>query len=173
VAIYDNRDSQSGDHTSRDAAGRDIVHQGADASQVLAFLRSYVFEADQRRETAIKELHRELRLSRGDTVIVSDVLRTVRDRVDDLIVDRDVDKLDREDRQSALDGILAAHKQEIAALRAEQRRTRRVLFWFGVGIIAALAVAAWLTYDRLAALALARYWLGGGAALAYHLWRGR
>jgi hypothetical protein len=165
VAIYDNRDSQSGDHTSRDTAGRDI-HQGADADKVLNFLREYVFEADQRRETAIKELHRELRLSRGDTVIVSDVLRTVRDRVDDLIVDRDVDKLEREDRQSELDAALAA-------IREEQRRTRRVLFWFGIGIIVALVVAGWLTYDRLAAMALLRYWIGGGAAALAYLWRGR
>ena len=173
MAIYDNRDSQSGDHTSRDAAGRDIVHQGADATRVLDFLRSYVFDADQRRETAIKDLHHELRLSRGDTVIVSDVLRTVRDRVDDLIVDRDVDKLEREDRQLALDRILEAQKQEIAALRAEQRRTRRVLFWFGIGILVALAVAAWLAADRFAALALLRLWTGGAAALAYGLLRGR
>ena len=93
-------------------------------------------------------------------------LRTVRDRVDDLIVDRDVDKLEREDRQAALDATLAS-------LREEQRRMRRVLFWFGIAILVALLVGGWLVWDRYAALALLRYWVGGGAALAWGLLRGR
>jgi hypothetical protein len=164
VAVHDNRNSQSGDHTSRDAAGRDITHQGADATEVLSFLKEYVFAADQRTETTIKEMHRELRLSRGDMVIIGDALRTVRDRVDDLIVDRDVDKLEREDRQAELDA-------KLAQISAEQRRARRVLFWFAAGILIAFLVEAWLLYDRYTALSVLRYWTGGG--LAWALWRGR
>jgi hypothetical protein len=175
-ALIDNQGAQTGDQTSRDLAGRDI-HQGADANSVLDFLRSYVFEADQRRETALKELNREIRLSRDDMVIIGDALRTVRDRVDDLIVDRDVDKLDREDRQGVLDEALKALRDEQERLRllveACSARNRRALIWITIGLIVALLIAGWVAYDRYSAFAMVRVWTGGGAALAWAFLRGR
>jgi hypothetical protein len=166
-ALIDNQGAQTGDQTSRDLAGRDI-HQGADANSVLDF---------QRRETALKELNREIRLSRDDMVIIGDALRTVRDRVDDLIVDRDVDKLDREDRQGVLDEALKALRDEQERLRllveARSARNRRALIWITIGLIVALLIAGWVAYDRYSAFAMVRVWTGGGAALAWAFLRGR
>jgi hypothetical protein len=175
-ALIDNTGAQTGDQSYRDTAGRDI-HQGADPTAVLDFLRDYVFAADQRRETAHKELSREVRLSRDDMAIMGDALRTVRDRVDDLIVDRDVDKLEREDRQGELDRVLKALRDEQERLRlsveARSARNRRILFWFAIGLLVALLIGGWLAYDRYTGLALVRVWTGGGAALLYALARGR
>jgi hypothetical protein len=158
--------NQGGDQSYGSVAGRDIHNQGADANAVLDFLRRYVFEADQRRETALKELNREIRLSRDDMAIMGDALRTVRDRVDDIIVNSDADKLDREDRQGELD-------RALAALREEQRRMRRVLFWGGVALLVALLVGAWLLVDRFTALAMLRVWAGAGVGVAWAILRGR
>jgi hypothetical protein len=174
--IHKGEGNQGGDEQYENVAGRDINH-GADATAVLDFLRSYVFAADQRRETAHKELSREVRLSRDDMAIMGDALRTVRDRVDDLIVDRDVDKLDREDRQGELDKALKALRDEQERLRlaveARSARNRRIFLWFAIGIVVALLVAGWVAWDRYAALAMVRLWAGGGAALAWALLRGR
>lgn len=151
--VVDQRGAQTGDQSYRDVAGRDVHHEdnrvGADANQVLDFLRTYVFHADQARETAIKELKRdlthELRLVRGDVAIQSDALRTVRDRVDRMADDRERERLERQRRQTALDLRLLG----LAAL-----------------IVVVFVLLAWLLYDRYAAATVLRYWIGGGMALA-------
>jgi hypothetical protein len=172
-ALIDNQGAQTGDQSVENLAGRDI-HQGASPDKVLSFLEKYVFEADQRRETALKELSRDVRLSRDDMAIMGDALRTVRDRVDDLIVDRDVDKLDREDRQAQVDAERDAQRAEIARLAKQIEDQRLALFWCGVALVVALIIGGWLLYDRYAALALVRVWTGGSASLlAHYLVRGR
>lgn len=143
MALHDNRGSQSGDHTSRDNAGRDI-YQGADPNAVLDFFRRYLFEADQERNTAIKELRRELERLRDDVHIVSDALRTLRERVDDILDDRDRDRLERQRRQLALDLRLAA----LALL-----------------IVAVALALALLYHDTYALAAFGRYLIGAGLSL--------
>lgn len=83
-AVLDFSRGQTGDVATGDNAGGNITH-GADPAEVLAFLREYVFAVDQKRETANKELGRQLAYARGDMGILSDAVRAVRDQVDDLV----------------------------------------------------------------------------------------
>lgn len=122
--------AQLGD-TKIDAAGRDqhtttnTTHQGADATEVLLFLKEYLFKADQQRETVLKDV-------RGELGLLSDSLRGLRNQVNDLATDADKDK---EDAASRL----------LAELR-ERRHQRRVQNWWLGTITAAVAVMAigWL-----------------------------
>jgi hypothetical protein len=64
VAVYDNRGSQSGDHTTRDAAGRDITNLGADANRVLELLRIQIDKDAQFRKlytSALTKLGEQIR----------------------------------------------------------------------------------------------------------------
>lgn len=106
MSVYDASGSQSGDHHIGQV-GQTITNQGASPDRVLDFLRSYVFEADQRRETAIKELRDEASRLREDMHIVSDAVRSVRRRVDDIIDEAERDQQARVTRQRALDMWLA------------------------------------------------------------------
>lgn len=163
--------AQLGDVRARDAAGGDIVHAGADPDGVLSFFREYVFSADQRRETAIKDVSHELGMVRGDMGVITDALRALRDRAND-------EDRERESRRGELDATLGELTEALTALADDQaivRRDQRRLFLAILGLAAlwlvGLAVLALLIYDRYAALALLRYWLGAGAALALALRR--
>lgn len=136
--LHDHSNSQSGDHESRDNAGRDIHHQGADADKVLDFLRSYVVEANQTRETAIKEAKHELVNVQRDFVIVTDSLRTLRERLDKLVEAGERDALNRTIRQGEAD-----------------MYWRLILVWLVILSIIVLA-EAWLLRQPDAALGLAR-----------------
>jgi hypothetical protein len=145
VAIYD---SQSGDHTSRDAAGRDITHIGIDGDTLLRHLDG----ERQSRDAMVDALERVW--GRLDAM---DVSARKADR--DAALERGIDFEARIKRQYELD-------RQLAILRR----------WLGgltIAVAVALAVALALAWDRLAALALLRIWLGGGAALAWALVRGR
>lgn len=146
MALHDNRNSQSGDHTSRDAAGRDI-HQGADADAVLRFLRDYVFAADQRTETTIKELRRELARVRDDIGIIRDAVHALRERVDDITDAAARDRIERGHRQLALDVRLAG----LALL-----------------IIIVSVLLALLWHDTYSLAVALRYLAGAGMALLSH-----
>jgi hypothetical protein len=103
VGTIDNSGGQTGDQHIGQAAGGDIHNVGADADGVLSFLREYVFRADQNREMAIKELRRDLERARQDREILSDAVRTIRDRVDYLVAERARDMADRHARQRRQD----------------------------------------------------------------------
>lgn len=120
------------------AAGRDLT-QGANADAVLEFLRDYVFEADQQRETTIKNVGNELRRTRDEVAIVSDAVRSVRDRMDD-------DDHDRRQRQAQLDAALSE-------LHRGQRIARRWLAGITAVLAVAAAVVAWLLWRELGLLA--------------------
>ena len=141
-SVLDFSRGQTGDVATGDNAGGNITH-GADATEVLAFLREYVFKADQARETAIKELARELVYARGDMGILSDAVRAVRDQVDDLVNAAQLDAKERPARQLALD-----HQLTIA---------RRWLAGLTIALLVALAVVALLALDRYVLIA-ARAW---------------
>jgi hypothetical protein len=145
-------DNQSGDHTSRDAAGRDI-HQGADATAVLKFLQAYVFEADQRREVGIKDLAHELVLTRGDMGILSDAVRSLRDR-------NEADARQRLDRQNDLDTHLAEFGEALEAqaidmgeLRRGQRIARHWLAALTLAVLGAAVIIAALILREAGVLA--------------------
>ncbi len=152
--------AQLADVSTRDSAGGNITH-GADPillaralGEMQQFLRDYTFNVDQGRETALKEIRHELKLLRGDRDVLTGTLNTLRDRVDDLVNDRERERVERRERQAVLN------------------------WWLG-GIclcIAFLAGAvAWLAWRAVAppvdAAALLRLALGGGAALFAHLRR--
>lgn len=134
------------------AAGRDVRH-GADADAVLGFLREYVFAADQQRETAIKAVAQQLARNRDDMGIVTDAVRSVRDRLN---ADDDA----RVRRQRELDHALAtlgesleAQDIALAELRRGQRIARRWIAALTLALAVALAVVAWLVWREAAALA--------------------
>lgn len=134
-SVLDLSRSQAGDVSTRDAAGRDI-YQGADADAVLSFLRAYVFEADQRRETALKELGHELKRVRGDMQIITEALRGVRDQVNDDARERHRRQAELDDALAAINTTAARHAAELAALRRASIAGGLVL----LGIIAILAI---------------------------------
>ena len=151
-----------------DAAGGNINH-GADATAVLEFLRAYVFEADQRREVGIKAVATEIQRARGDMGIISDAVRSLRDRAD-------ADARQRHERQGELDAALGEFAEALEAQAADMAALRRGQYRLAWAIVAlvvlwllGLFVLALLIYDRYAAEAMLRAWLGAGAALA--LWR--
>jgi gas vesicle protein len=142
--VVDHGSSQSGEQHYGAVAGGDITHQGADFGQVLAFLKEYTFESDQRRETTIKEVRAELtaireqfekreRYATGEARIASEALTTVRgqlgrieDRVQDLMTDQ------AEEKQARIVG------QEARA--AMDARIARRLLWHSIiiGVLAAV-----------------------------------
>ena len=142
-AVLDFSRSQTGGVTTGDNAGNNITH-GADPAEVLAFLRDYVFKADQERETANKELARQLVYTRGDMGILSDAVRAVRDQVDDLVNAAEADARQRPARQAELDRQLGINRRWLAALT--------------VGFVAAFVVLALLAYDRYVFVSVARAW---------------
>lgn len=156
--IYNAPEQQVGEQQNT-VAGRDIS-QGANANAVLEFLRDYVFEADQQRETTIKDVGRELRRTREDVAIVSDAVRSVRDRMDD-------DDHARVGRQASLDAALAE-------LHQGQRIARRWLAGLTAALVVAALVVAWLAwrelYPPVNVVALLRLALGGALALVAQ-WR--
>jgi hypothetical protein len=148
------------------AAGGNINH-GADATEVLAFLREYVTKSDQQRETVLKTISRELAHTRLDSGIISDAVRSVRDRLDD-------DDRDRARRQAELDGALTSLGETLEAqdiVLAALRRAQYRLAWAVVALallwLLGFLALALLIYDRYAALSLLRAWLGAGLALAF------
>ncbi len=142
-AVLDFSRGQTGDVATGDNAGGNITH-GADATEVLNFLREYVFEADQKRETANKELARQLAYARGDMGILSDAVRAVRDQVDDLVNAAEADAAQRPARQLALDHQLAVARRWLAGLT--------------IALLVALAVVALLVLDRYVFIGVARAW---------------
>jgi len=142
-SVLDFSRSQTGGVTTGDNAGNNITH-GADATEVLAFLREYVFKADQARETAIKDLARELVYTRGDMGILSDAVRAVRDQVDDLVNATEADARQRPARQAELDHQLAVARRWLAGLT--------------IALLVALAVVAVLVLDRYVFIGVARAW---------------
>jgi len=142
-SVLDFSRGQTGDVATGDNAGGNITH-GADATEVLAFLRSYVFEADQKRETAIKDLARELVYTRGDMGILSDAVRAVRDQVDDLVNAAEADARQRPARQAELDRQLTIARRWLAGLT--------------IALLVALAVVAVLVLDRYVFVSVARAW---------------
>lgn len=159
--------AQIGDVSATGNAGGSIYHGANPAPMVDAlvqslastqqFFREYVHAADQTREKAIKEAAQELRHTRDELRIYSDALGTVRDRLDDVVNERERDLVERRARQ-------------------------RVLNWWLAGITASIALLAlavsWLAWRELlppidpAALArLARLWLGGGLTIFFQLRR--
>lgn len=136
-ATYAAPDQQVGEQQNTVAGGD--INQGANADAVLEFLRDYVFEADQQRETTIKNVGNELRRTRDEVAIVSDAVRSVRDRMDD-------DDHDRRQRQAQLDAALSE-------LHRGQRIARRWLAGITAVLAAALAVVAWLLWRELGLLA--------------------
>lgn len=138
------------------AAGRDI-HHGADATAVLAFLRDYVFAADQERETALKTVSRELARARLDMGIMSDAVRSVRDRLDD-------DDADRVRRQRELDDALARLGENLEAqditlgeLRRGQALARRWLALLTLFLLAVAVVLAAVVWYEVALFARALF----------------
>jgi len=142
-AVLDFSRSQTGGVTTGDNAGNNITH-GADPAEVLAFLRDYVFKADQERETANKELARQLVYTRGDMGILSDAVRAVRDQVDDLVNATEADALQRPARQAELDRQLTIARRWLAGLT--------------IALLVALAVVALLVLDRYVFVSVARAW---------------
>lgn len=59
MSLHDNRGAQSGDQTHRDSAGGDIITTN-DPGPWLAFIRSYLHDADQQRTKRDDELAAEL-----------------------------------------------------------------------------------------------------------------
>lgn len=131
------------------AAGRDIRH-GADADAVLSFLREYVVAADQQRETTLKDVQRELKRTRDDMGIISDAVRSVRDRLDD-------DDRERVTRQAALDKALARLEARASAHAAELAALRRASITGGLVLLGILAVVAILVSREAGWLARAVY----------------
>lgn len=137
--------AQTGDLTSRDSAGGDINHHGADPGAVLTFLRDYVFEADQRREVAIKEVAQEIRDARADMGIISDALRSLRERAN-------ADDREREERQRELDlqltdfAVVVSDLTEVSARQSRELRWMRL--WVAV-LSVALVVAAFVLWRLL------------------------
>jgi hypothetical protein len=130
-SAHDLSGAQTGDVTNRDSAGGDITYHGADAGAVLTFLRDYVFASDQQRETAIKAVSQELRRARDDMGIISDAVRSVRDRLDD-------DDRERVERQKDHDLFMA----DMAVQASDQARALRQLRrWVVVLTIALFAFA--------------------------------
>jgi predicted RNase H-like nuclease (RuvC/YqgF family) len=162
----DQTGAQTGDQSYGNVAGRDITVSGIPIETLMQRLDAEITFRDgivAALQQERKELH--ARLNRWEQ---------------DQDLYRELDRDNREKRQRALDSELERqrnelekHRNELAALRLEQRRSRRVLLWFGAAIVVALIVAGLLVWDRYSALALVRLWLGSGAAFAFHLWRGR
>lgn len=68
--------SQSGDHTARDAAGRDIYHSGADPERVFDLVR-FLFEDRQERDVRREQLDQTLQDIR-DTIELYRMATTAR-----------------------------------------------------------------------------------------------
>lgn len=143
--------AQTGEQSYGNVAGRDITYSGIPIDALMRRLDAEITFRDGivgALQQERKELH--ARLNRWEQ---------------DQDLYRELERNSRTARQAKLDADLEALREEQAAIREEQRRTRRVLFWFGIGIIVALLVAGWLTVDRFAALSLLRYVAGGALAL--------
>lgn len=150
MAVYDKGSSQGGDEHIENLAGGNIEHHGANADKVLDFLQRYVFEADQARETAIKEVRAELQRVHGDIRIMADALRTVRDRADDLVDAAATDAAERTVRQAMAD--------------ARWHLLVRWLVVLALAVAGIFGVEVWLIVDRGATAGLLRasYELGLG-----------
>jgi len=142
-SVLDLSRGQTGDVATGDNAGGDITH-GADATEVLAFLREYVFAADQRMETTVKALGREAELGRLDTRILMESHRSLRNRVDDLVNAAARDATERPARQAELDRQLTIARRWLAGLT--------------IALLVALAVVAVLVLDRYVFVSVARAW---------------
>lgn len=149
--VTDLSGQQAGDQSFQ-AAGENIYH-GANADHVLDFLREYVFAADQRRETAVKAASQELKRAQLEMGIVTDAVRSVRDRLDD-------DDADRVRRQRELDHALAtlgesleAQDIALAELRRGQQLARRWLAGLTLALVLVLVVVAVLVWREATLLA--------------------
>ena len=58
--LLDNSNAQTGDHQIGSAAGHDINNVGMDPGEALAFVRDYLFSADQIRERSRREHRAQL-----------------------------------------------------------------------------------------------------------------
>lgn len=143
-SVVDFGNAQVADVTTRDSAGGDIINEGADFGAVLAFLKEYTFQSDQRRETTIKEVRAELEALRGELAkrerytagearIASEALTVVRGQVERIVGDAAVEKEERKRRQGERDAM-------DAQIAADLRALRRWQFWQGL-IIGAIVVA--------------------------------
>lgn len=162
--------AQIGDVKMGDSAAGDIHHhQGADFDTVMAFLRSYTFDTDQRRETVLKALQARLdeveakiangeKWRRDEQRILSDALAVIRqqaldtrERLEHLVIESDADKLQRIERQEEtnaqreaimerLDRLLAAETARDAAQATRTRRWR--IAWRVLVVIGIFALVA-------------------------------
>jgi hypothetical protein len=123
--------AQTGDVSSRDAAGGNIYHSGADPERVFDLVR-FLFEDRQERDVRREQLDHTLQDIR-DTIELYRMATTAR----------------------------------IEAVAKWQRRLTWAVCALVVLWLLGLLVLALLIYDRYAAAALVRLWLGAGAALAY------
>jgi hypothetical protein len=160
-AAVDFGGAQLADVSTRDSAGGNIIHEGADPAiiaralaETQSFLKQYVFEMDQRRETVLKEVQREIRGVRSDADVIRDSVQKMHVRLNTLVTDNERDLVTRHARQRILN------------------------WWLGVilGFVILLALAvAWLAWRELHppidVAALLRLWLGGALALVAKLWR--
>lgn len=157
-------ESQVGEFTTRDSAGENIVHQGADFGEVLAFLKDYTFTSDQTRETAIKEVRAELTALRaqmekrerytGDEArIASEAFTSLRgqvdriaDRVQRIADDEATAKKERERQQAEERDERERRQKERDATDAQIARglyaVRRRLLWQQVitGVVVATLI---------------------------------
>jgi hypothetical protein len=171
--LVNNQGAQTGEQSYGNVAGRDVTHYG-----IPAAILDDVREVQLRLVDVIERMGHDFRAELRDT---AQALSGRVDRAKDEIKLHEIaerqrrvrDDAEREQRRLELDAELAAIRAEQVRARHVQLVTRRIV----VGAIAALALAfmvlGWLTVDRLAALALLRLWAGGGAALAFQLWKDR
>lgn len=143
--VIDHGQGQSADqHYGTVAQSVTTNTSGADFGEVLAFLKDYTFQSDQRRETTIKEVRAELtaireqfekreRYAAAEARIASQALDTVRGQLGRI-----------EDRIHGLAADQGAEKQERIkgqeARAASEARIARRLLWHSI-IIGALVVA--------------------------------
>jgi hypothetical protein len=119
------------------------ANQGADATEVLIFLKDYIFKADQVRETALKEV-------RSSIVIMSDAMRSMREQLNDLSKDfdrrKEADAEAQRKEAEAEEQRKEADAQRLLADYSQRRRRQWVLnAWLGAITISVVAMAlGWL-----------------------------
>lgn len=151
--VYEAPAQNVGDQENMVAGGN--ITYGAPADSVLDFLRQYVFQADDVRNTAVKEATGALRRAQDEMRILSDAQHALRDRLDRLVDSHARDQVERQQRQAVLN------------------------WWLGTitGVLALLALAVlWLAWRELSPppvdpAAIARLWLGGSLAILAQLRR--
>lgn len=131
-----------------DAVGGDRINYN-DPAAWLEFIKGQLWRAEEQRDIRHKEqLDRMERLE--DALKLHEIAEEHR---------RSADDKTRQERQEALD-------KELAALRAEQARTRRWVVGLAIALLIAALVVVALVVDRYALATAARILIGAGLALA-------